>query len=212
MNPRLGKTGPELLQTIRYALLAICLVAQTVSSFGQTGKSPYPIIFVHGLKGNETTWNLAVQELGGSAKVFDICLNHDANLATSLLSQDVNVIGWRDGAPTSKSPNRLYIINFDHGGFPASHSTHTQSSQSAIFKQGFALGRMIEAVTSLEQASKVILVGHSMGGLAIREYLQRGNGINWVDQSSTVGHKVARVVTIGTPHRGCNLEDRKSVV
>src|SRR4030095_15594618 len=56
---------------------------------------------------------------------------------------------------------------------------------------------------------KVILLGHSMGGLAIREYLQRiENGVHkwWVDPNDSIaGHKVARVVTTGTPHLGTNV-------
>jgi len=46
-----------------------------------------------------------------------------------------------------------------------------------------------------------------MGGLAIREYLQRiENNIRkwWIDPTNQFGHKVARVVTIGTPHLGSN--------
>ncbi|MBK7447794.1 MAG: hypothetical protein IPJ45_17575 [Ignavibacteria bacterium] len=53
------------------------------------------------------------------------------------------------------------------------------------------------------------MCGHSMGGLAIREYLQRmENGIHkwWIDPLDlTNGHKVARVVTFGTPHLGTNV-------
>ena len=50
-----------------------------------------------------------------------------------------------------------------------------------------------EAVERIAQASggQVVLVGHSMGGLAIRAYLaRRGNA------------RVARIVTIGSPHHG----------
>ncbi|TAK55225.1 MAG: hypothetical protein EPO24_12320, partial [Bacteroidetes bacterium] len=70
---------------------------------------------------------------------------------------------------------------------------------------------MIQAVLDIENTDKVVLIGHSMGGLEIREYLQRGfdgttggRGTNWVDQTSSSGHRVARVVTTGTPHGGSN--------
>ena len=50
------------------------------------------------------------------------------------------------------------------------------------------------AVTRLEAATGMapILVGHSMGGLAIRAWRARGNR----------GGRFHRIVTIGTPHRG----------
>ena len=67
---------------------------------------------------------------------------------------------------------------------------------------------MIAEVLDYTGAEKVILVGHSMGGLAIREYLQRtdeqGTHTNWIDPYSPDGHKVARVFTFGTPHLGAN--------
>ncbi len=83
------------------------------------------------------------------------------------------------------------------------------SNQSAIFKQGFALKIFIDSVLRVTGAEKVILAGHSMGGLAIREYLQRReNGMHkwWIDPNDTVnGHKVVKVITIGTPHLGTNV-------
>ena len=78
------------------------------------------------------------------------------------------------------------------------------SNQSAIYKQGYALNKIIDKVISITNKSKVILAGHSMGGLAIREYLQRPH---W-----TSSHRVAKVVTVGTPHRGSNSLDGIDIV
>jgi pimeloyl-ACP methyl ester carboxylesterase len=53
------------------------------------------------------------------------------------------------------------------------------------------------AVTSLQQqtgAKKIALIGHSMGGLAIRSWMRRH------------GHaRVAQVITLGTPHWGTQI-------
>lgn len=54
-----------------------------------------------------------------------------------------------------------------------------------------ALALKIAAVRAATGAAQVALVGHSMGGLVARAYLRRFG----------TGH-VARLVTIGTPHRG----------
>jgi pimeloyl-ACP methyl ester carboxylesterase len=193
-----------------YTIILGLLIAFGASA--QTAKLPYPIIFLHGLVSSDATWDQAVAALGGSAKVFDVCLNHDGNTSTaSLTTSDITVVGWRDGT-TTPSANRLYVMNYDQTRFSASgHSTHLQSNQSAIYKQGVAVKAMIQAVLNIEGADKVILVGHSMGGLESREYLQRGydgtstgQGTNWVDQTSSQGHRVARLVTTGTPHLGSN--------
>ncbi len=50
------------------------------------------------------------------------------------------------------------------------------------------------AVQRLEQATgaKPVIVAHSMGGLAVRYWMQR----------DMAAHRVERVITIGTPHRG----------
>ncbi len=56
------------------------------------------------------------------------------------------------------------------------------------------LAARIRALTAETGAEKVVLVGHSMGGLAARAYLRRhGDG------------RVAKLITLGTPHHGTAL-------
>ncbi|MDR3503120.1 MAG: T9SS type A sorting domain-containing protein [Legionella sp.] len=194
------------MKTILLAIIYLTILNSVV--FGQIAKSPYPIIFVHGLNDGDGTWDTTISFLGGPQKIFDVCLNHDGDSSNATLAKDVDPIGWRDNISNTPSPTGLYAINFDNTRFSqAGHSYHTLSNQAAIFKQGQALQMMIREVLRLEGVDKVILVGHSMGGLAIREYLQRvddkGNHIWWMDPSDLkYGHHVAKVVTIGTPHGG----------
>ncbi len=87
-----------------------------------------------------------------------------------------------------------------------SESGQSDSNESAAMKQGYALGKAIDKILQLTNKEKVILIGHSMGGIAIREYLQRSfdNGVThpwWVNGH----HRVAKVVTVGTPHLGSNF-------
>lgn len=117
-----------------------------------------------------------------------------------------------------------YAINFNTGKNsnntirrdPGLLDAHTapcddcsENNEAAILKQGYALKQAIAAVLAANPTKKkVVLVGHSMGGLCSREYLQRktsgGTPRWWVDPASADGHKVARVLTVGTPHRGSN--------
>ncbi|HRL76689.1 MAG TPA: alpha/beta fold hydrolase [Candidatus Accumulibacter phosphatis] len=56
------------------------------------------------------------------------------------------------------------------------------------------LARRIDAVLAQTGADRLLLVGHSMGGLVARRYLQRCGSA-----------RVARLVTLGTPHQGSQL-------
>ncbi len=167
--------------------------------------------------------------------VYHICLNHDRQDRTASFNTgpngggDVVPVGWTNVSRPrflnqSPSPNvRLFILNFDDDDTkdivrlvnnqpqPLNHGDHDRSNAAAIYKQGFALKLMITAVRQLTGSDKVILIGHSMGGLAIREYLQRkvGNTTRywWIDRNSDDGHKVAKVVSLGTPHLGWEPTD-----
>jgi hypothetical protein len=69
-----------------------------------------------------------------------------------------------------------------------------ESNQASIAKQGYGLKQVIDLVKDKTHAEKVILVGHSMGGLASREFIR-----------GYFNNDVAKLVTIGTPHKGSNL-------
>jgi triacylglycerol esterase/lipase EstA (alpha/beta hydrolase family) len=49
----------------------------------------------------------------------------------------------------------------------------------------------IDAILAATRARRVVVIAHSMGGLVLRAYLRRHGGA-----------KVARIVTVGTPHEG----------
>ncbi len=217
---------------ISYFLIILSLILST-NSFSQN-KLPYPIIFIHGLAGSETTFGESMEYLRdeydlGDINVFDICLNADNESETALMSEDVK---WEDFIYDDETINigrrnyeddiddyihewtesSIFAINFKEENFDGANGVFNdlfdQSNQAAIYKQGFALNKMIQEVLDYTGAEKVILVGHSMGGLCIREYLQRTDEnnihINWIDPTSPDGHKVARVATFGTPHLGSN--------
>lgn len=85
---------------------------------------------------------------------------------------------------------------------------HSESNEASIVKQGLAIADAIYRIRQATGADRVQLAGHSMGGLAIREYLQRTDGAGtprwWIDKEPG-GHHIAQVVTFGTPHRGSNF-------
>lgn len=215
---------------ISFAFFA-CIISNL--TIGQN-QLPYPVIFVHGLADKDECFLITMKYLRdhdnlGDINIYDVTLNADNDTETSLLSDDVkwenfeynghlihlgrrNYAADRDDYIFEWSGSNIFAINFQEerisGAAGLFNDYFDNSNQSAIFKQGYALNKMINEVLTYTGAEKVILVGHSMGGLCIREYLQRTNEenvhINWIDPNSPDGHKVARVVTIGTPHLGSN--------
>ncbi len=180
-----------------------------IDSRSQQLKLPYPIIFIHGLMENSDLWNSTTGDLdslygltfGGR---LDFCLNYDAN--DYLTNTDVFPAAGADLALFT--PNLIagdyYYLNFAVGNsgtvFPTPfNADYVKSNQSSIVKQGAAVKSAINAVLQKTGRDKVILMGHSMGGLASREYLQNPN----IWQSDGKCH-VAKLVTTGTPHGGSN--------
>lgn len=167
---------------------------------------PYPYIFIHGLCGDANTWTdfASVAEYvygwqhGGT---MNFCLNYDGyDKKKSSISTDYKDFN------TPLSMGDYYAVNFatDLNGLSYAASSQSTilvgSNQSAIVKQGRAIKDAIRHVMDVTGSEKVILIGHSMGGLAAREYIQ--NVSNW---QSDGRHHVAKLFTIGTPHGGSNL-------
>lgn len=166
-----------------------------------TIKIPYPIIFIHGLNSNsDVAWNTFTDSMdaqfgfsyGGR---LDYCLNYDQDYEKATSSADIALF-----APSLEIAD-YYYLNFDvesNGGFD-SIFYNVLSNQAAIAKQGIAISSAINYILKKTGRDKVILVGHSMGGLASREYLQ--NPSLWQSDGK---HHVAKLVTTGTPHGGSN--------
>jgi PKD repeat protein/pimeloyl-ACP methyl ester carboxylesterase len=179
----------------------------TINNFvAPTQRYNYPIIFVHGLNGNSKTWDeFAFEARSNFGWIFggrlDYCLNPDNDQTNSdtTIRSFVNQDNLR--------PGDFYTVNFDvnaAGELFVSDDfipfNNFESNQSAIVKQGWAIRDAVKQVLLFSGAEKVILAGHSMGGLAAREYLQNDN--NWQFDGE---HHVAKLLTIGTPHGGSNL-------
>lgn len=169
-------------------------------------KNPYPIIFIHGLNSSSETWNATAAyfdsqygyTFGGR---FDFCLNADGNNGTANLNMYPTAGADIAAFETSIVNGDYYTLNFNVNT-DGSIGTAALSNQSAIYKQGIAVKKAVERVMQLTGKNKVILVGHSMGGLASRQYLQ--NISYWQPDNA---HHVAKLLTLGTPHGGSNASD-----
>lgn len=163
-------------------LLLVALFAAEPRDAEALARPPHPVIFVHGLASDAGTW---------------------AESTAFLVAQ-----GWvLGGTPTfipatqgvtSVSAGDFYTMNFsDHDVVPF------RSQTLALDRQGFELSKVIQAVLGANPgAEKVILVAHSMGGLAAREYLQGLARLSSTTATIPYRHDVAQLVGIGVPHLG----------
>ena len=218
--------------------LAVSAAGVPSAAAQPAGDCPYPVLFVHGYTGSQDSWQPFTEHpdvgalWGPLADVFHAVLNayeDEERIAGPdgvLDTPDDDVLVAFANRSNVLAPGCIYASNWENwwnedpadpqieinggdspGGIFASES---DSNEEAAQKQGYALGRMIGAVLAANPSKdRVVLVGHSMGGLAIREYLQRRDAAGapqwWVDPAQADGHRVARVLTVATPHRGSNL-------
>jgi len=134
---------------------------------------PYPVILMHGWCGKDTSWYSFLRDIenyygysyGGN---LDFCLNQDGDFTKANLTTDIK--DWTN--INQLYSGDFYTINFDIDSSGTKYAKSNYSNQSAAIKQGIAMKKAIQHVLEVTGKDKVILVAHSMGGLASREYLQ----------------------------------------
>ena len=173
---------------------------------------PYPIIFIHGLNSNSKVWLDLGTQLVNKGLSFggriDFSLNDDNNNSTS--NKNIYPTAGADIALFTNSATDLtvgdfYFLNFDINNIGQLYTSDDfspfndmLSNEASIVKQGVALRYAIQIVLQKTGRDKVIIMGHSMGGLCAREYIQ--NPSIWTEPN--VNHHIAKLVTTGTPHGG----------
>jgi triacylglycerol lipase len=150
------------------------------------GAVPYPVIFVHGFVSSADTWTLFRDYLINNAGwVFGGVPAYDpASQTVAITCPDQPV------ACTGKDGN-FYTLNF------------SDNQHLTFDAQGGELAAIITAVLEANPGTtKVLLIGHSMGSLAAREYLQ-GLALQ-PDGAATIPYRddVAKLITVGAPHQG----------
>ncbi len=173
-----------------FVLIALVLFFNS-ESIAQECDCPYPIIFVHGINSSADTWSDmmdVLEPIYGTSQILHFDLN-----ASKTSTKHIDDVKWHTFFVEDTC---LYRINFDTN-YSIFDLGQSYSNESAIVKQGYAMKLAIDEVLKKTNKDKVILVAHSMGGLASRDYLQR-----WALDGES---KVAKLFTMGTPHLGANI-------
>ncbi len=186
---------------------------QAQAPFDEPARLPCPVLMVHGLSGDPSSWgefvNLMTSDWGwqdGGHLAY--CLNGDGSDATSTLAE---VLPFTD-LPAGYAD--VFSINFECTPGGTCYNSYVAnedgvfSGQAAAAKQGLAMADAILEILESTGENEIVLVGHSMGGLAIREYLQSPEywpPSDLSDPESAPHHHISKVVTSGTPHAGSNF-------
>ena len=121
-------------------------------------------------------------------RVFDIIRIGDELMEVIGINPDNELVVNRGKISTKSSIHLVHDFVYN---------LSTEGNQASIAKQGWGLKLAVDAIKAKTNAKKVILVGHSMGGLAAREYIQ----------SDYYENDVVNIITIGTPHYGSDISD-----
>ncbi|MFN0101126.1 MAG: esterase/lipase family protein, partial [Bryobacteraceae bacterium] len=185
----LGKAPGQSAVSVTYTYQGISVVSTVKVTV------TYPIIFVHGINSRAAAWAPIRAALTSQFHMLDAglplpngvqdqgCVNPTSELDFCSMDFETDPVTTRNQTVTLPNPHKLWEEPF--------------GNQSSFILEGKALARTIDKVITKTKAKKIILVAHSMGGLASRAVIQlEGQAPN-----------VAQVITIGTPHQGSFMLD-----
>jgi len=146
-------------------------------SFGLAPPKHNPVIFIHGLGGHPGDWDLGGNKAGFKTKLLD---------------------KYRSDQPDYPAE---WLVSYSYTG--VDRDTGGYNNQGRVEDISAGLEQAVASVSAQHKAvggdGKVDLVGFSLGGLVIREYLA----------THPNNHLARKCITIGTPHQGSFLADIK---
>lgn len=96
---------------------------------------------------------------------------------------------------------RFFLRFLAKEGFGPVYAVTLEPVLGRIDENAALLADKVEAICRTTDAQKVILIGHSMGGLTIRAYLHEGGA-----------KRIAGVITLGSPHHGTRIAEDVKVL
>ncbi len=127
------------------------LLINSLASIAQKNTGP-AILFIHGLAGAHTTWDELVSDL--PEDYFYV-----GNLAVGATGD----VSFEDAARTALMPQNLF--------YPCFTMDFSDNQELSFVEQGRELHHTIRFIREQFNIDKVILFGHSMGGIASRQYI-----------------------------------------
>lgn len=171
-------------------------------TIGQTGPATSPpVLFAHGICSDGSTWNPMLDSLEGfNPGVFYLPPQARAQVHVYYDRLKNQVLRRIDASPDIPySP--YYVIHYHSGLAGQDGFDKTRINDVPIQVLAYQLKMVVEKIRSVTQAQKVDIVGHSMGGLVSRAYVE-GLAEDTSGDASFVPGSIRHIVTFDTPHGG----------
>jgi pimeloyl-ACP methyl ester carboxylesterase len=196
---------------LRGLLVSVCLTALVAAIprnvHAQLPKDEWPVLFVHGFCSDSATWKTMLHAIEPDPR-------YGSNSGQTRLYYDgVSVRKFDDlehplasDAFESSTSKKLFTIDFYNpiaGTFDAG-----EVAQMGVAYKAYEIRQVLEEVKRISGSGNVIVVTHSLGGLAARAYVQGfASNTNGTFGSDTVSYQndTPLIVTIDTPHEGAYL-------
>jgi pimeloyl-ACP methyl ester carboxylesterase len=149
----------------------------------------WPVLFIHGFCSSAETWNATLSQLSTRRYGDDAPRYYEG----------------ASGKAVARSPvpagARTFLIDFSDlsGGFEA-----RAVADVPVQRKAGELKIVVNEIKRVTGAHGVILVGHSLGGLVARAYMQ-GIGVGRDGKTIPFGQDVPALVMISTPNQGSPL-------
>ncbi|WP_291986119.1 PQQ-binding-like beta-propeller repeat protein [Luteitalea sp.] len=154
-----------------------------------------PVVFVHGITSDACTWVETMSALASPNRPVDV-YGGDAGLNRPVPCDGVGAGGLIPWALRSGSTYAFYTVTFTDNKIG-----------SGLKAWGTELGEQLRRIAAARGGGvqRLILVGHSAGGLAARSYLQ---STQYTADRMAGALEVVGLVTYGTPHQGTPIAQK----
>src|SRR5438105_6912102 len=175
----------------------------TVPAEAQSGA---PVLLVHGFCSDSGTWSDMIASLQPSTRYGSVVTrlyagrNVQSDPTLSAFNMDTGVLA-RTVFPSVDASRRLFTIDF----YDDVNRSFVQTlvNDTGVSHKAAELSVVIKEVARITGSSSVIIVSHSLGGLAARTYVE---GLASTPTGGAVSYagEIPKIVTIDTPHKGAN--------
>ncbi|MDR0517791.1 MAG: putative lipase, partial [Fibromonadaceae bacterium] len=223
IDPVTGKEWKDKPRKLDIASIKERWVKQAVSCpkytfMGTPRKLPRPVLLIHGLNGNYGQWGVETYDKNSSEYKEGKVKGYTNGSLPDMLARSNNLYTEKDsttidGVKYSINSNGIYFFQATENSFPHWDAIPSQSQalyekikfiMDNYYKEQEKQGIKWSEVDDL----KIDLVGHSQGGLVIREML-RGlrddPGDITEEGTANAANHINRVITVNTPHLGSAL-------
>ena len=174
---------------LRNAVLAGFLAAALPSSAAE------PVLLLHGLWGTADSWKAYAGHLRSAGWAEGCVVEFAPSSAEPRLRPLAGAVSGGNVTGSAAWTPEAACASAPKGGRPFFRVVFGDNDGQSFETQGRQVAAAVAKVRGLTGAAKVALVGHSMGGLAARAYLQ----------SPGYRNDVAAFATVATPHGGSLL-------